>query len=119
MFVFCKAFEEVGECCTAVLCPRDRPSPLFTIFAWCINIAVIIVTAVHISGDAGEKCDNDKTTLWNWGMLTIAGMNMLFAIYIYCRFVCKVRNEGLEAHSGATAQSGPSHQLQEWRCCQL
>ena len=105
MFVFCKAFEEVGECCQAIFCPRDRPSPIFTLFSWCINIIVLIITAVHMSDSAndtsGSGCTNSNTVMWNWGMIAIAGLNMMFAVYIYCRFVCKVKNEGMEAGKGA------------------
>lgn len=111
MFVCCKAFDEVGRGCGAVLCPADRPSPLFTLYTFLVNgIGAIIVGAAFGASDSQGTCSNGSTRTWNYVYLAICAVNCLFAIYVYMRYVQKLR----EGHGAG----GAAYKLllYDWGC---
>ena len=91
MFVCCKAAEGISDGCQAIFCPQDRPSPIFTLWAFCMNTITIILAAIHVSNDSGLDCTS-KARTWTFVMFAICGVHMLFSLYLYIRFTSKIRS---------------------------
>eukprot|EP01065_Artemidia_motanka_P009611 TRINITY_DN14934_c0_g1_i1.p2 TRINITY_DN14934_c0_g1~~TRINITY_DN14934_c0_g1_i1.p2 ORF type:complete len:267 (+),score=69.50 TRINITY_DN14934_c0_g1_i1:47-847(+) len=90
----CRSF---GPCCRSIadcvasacgrldtlLCPRDRPKPLFTVFAAIMSTVVLAMAVKGVAAD-GDGCDTQDKYLY----VAIAGAvaNVFFACYTYKRF---------------------------------
>lgn len=100
MFVCCEACEQGAKACSNVVCPADRPSPLYTIFTFLVNTITAIIVIVNFTGsDSSSACTNGNTKTWNILMLVICGVNMVFSVYLYMRYVQKLR----EGHGAMTS----------------
>ena len=98
MFICCQAVEKscigisdflVKSC--GFLCPTDKPSPLYTIFSFLINIAMIIVAGIFLGNDAGVSCNQSSCRGWYIAFFPLCIVNMIFAVYIYYKFMSNLR----------------------------
>lgn len=85
----CAPCKEFGK----LMCPEDRPSPIFTAFSLVINA---IMGIIGVSG-LGDCIDASKT----WVILGVLSciVNGAFSCYLYYRFCTKIRAE----QNGVTA----------------
>jgi hypothetical protein len=85
---------ECEECCGPInrsICPSDRPSPIFATFCTLINAAMGLVAVIVLAKDGSTSCTDDLTRPWTAVMIGVAFANFVFGIYLYFRFVAKVR----------------------------
>eukprot|EP00759_Apiculatamorpha_spiralis_P019995 PhF_6_TR25605/c1_g2_i2/m.35926 len=67
-----------------LICPEDRPSPIYVIFTCVINIVPLIMHAIQLTTKE-IACNNPMRSWLIAGMITEA-INILFAFYVYMRF---------------------------------
>jgi hypothetical protein len=99
--LFCKPFGDF-------LCPEDRPSPIFSTWSVLINAVGIVWGVIRLITASG--CTDAART---WCILGIIshGVPIIFGIYIYIRFVHKIR-EGK-----AAAEAAWKLLLYDWGVC--
>ena len=98
MLVCCQVAEKACHSCSDLLinscswlCPRDRPSPLFAVWSFAMNIAMIAVAAANLAKDAGKTCSNSSAMGWHIAFFPVCVINMAFSIYLYWRFVLNLQ----------------------------
>ena len=115
MFVCCdvigKTCSKCGDACTACcggcsrlcnwICPDDRPSPIFLIYSWILNIVTCSIAAVAVAKDGGAPCTSDVRT-WYILVFIVTGINLGFSVYLYSRFTQRVVEEGESACTSAS-----------------
>jgi hypothetical protein len=74
-----------------LMCPEDRPSPIFTVFSTIINGIMGIMSIAALSGGA-DDCASSMRTYVIIGIINCV-INVIFAFYLYVRFAAKVREE--------------------------
>lgn len=77
--------------CADFVCPDDRPSPIFTTFSVLLNGGLAIW---HIVGLASATNCSSDASLWTGLAIMTAGVNIIFAFYLYFRFWHKIRQGG-------------------------
>eukprot|EP01064_Diplonema_japonicum_P029461 TRINITY_DN4786_c2_g2_i1.p1 TRINITY_DN4786_c2_g2~~TRINITY_DN4786_c2_g2_i1.p1 ORF type:complete len:345 (+),score=75.46 TRINITY_DN4786_c2_g2_i1:54-1037(+) len=85
-------------CCQPVgklMCPEDRPSPIFTVFAVIINLATAVIAAAYAVSSEAKDCVESKMKTWMWIAMMICLVNIGFAIYLYWRVCSKVKEMGI------------------------
>ena len=98
MFLCCKAAENACKgcgtaidqgchICGACLCPEDRPSPIFVIFSFIVNIIALIIAVTGLVGDDKDLPCTSKCRTWLFVAIGCCAVNLLFAVYIYIRFM--------------------------------
>ena len=79
------------ETCGACLCPEDRPSPIFVIFSFIVNIIPLIIAITGLVGDDKDLPCTSKCRMWLGVAIGACAVNLLFALYIYVRFMNDLR----------------------------
>lgn len=100
---FCLPCKFIGE----ALFPEDRPSPIFSTFSVIINIVGAVWEVIRVSGGG---CDS-STQLWaSLGIINFI-INIVFAVYIYWRFVHKIRE------SSGASEAAYKLFMYDWGVC--
>eukprot|EP01062_Namystynia_karyoxenos_P021850 TRINITY_DN18334_c0_g1_i1.p2 TRINITY_DN18334_c0_g1~~TRINITY_DN18334_c0_g1_i1.p2 ORF type:complete len:330 (+),score=101.40 TRINITY_DN18334_c0_g1_i1:98-991(+) len=110
----CKSITDcVANMCSSLdrlLCPRDRPKPLFLGYSIIIGICVIAMCAKGLSQD-GDGCDTQDK--WMYTGIAMAVGNFLLVIYVYHRFAGMIAKQ----REKETAQPVRNKNKIEKCCC--
>eukprot|EP00759_Apiculatamorpha_spiralis_P050080 PhF_6_TR4491/c0_g1_i5/m.6193 len=106
MFYCCKVCEEgfkhTEAACSACLCPEDRPSPMFVYFSTIMNVIPAIITIVALAKESpSTACSSTNSGTWIYVSFLLYGGNLVFAVYLYYRFMAE-RNAGKSTAASAS-----------------
>ena len=94
------------------LCPDNRPSPMFTLFSCIINGVLLLFAVLGLTAGTGDPpsiADASWTNTWLGVTMGIAGLNIVFALYLYWKFSRMTSMEGGEGRLGAASAA--------WKLC--